>query len=270
MPLLGTRCRWRGGLISTAECVACAETGANPCGYPLSMIRLMTKDRKPDVVGCSATMLEGCPREHGLKANVRWYTDPERTYTRAFGSLMHAGNEFIHGALAEKFSPEVRYARLFNGVKVTAQVDSIYFEDECHAIIRDLKLVPSLAPSELNRKLKHHRVQFSVQRWILAGMGIEVTSIDLDFLTHKGMRQVNLTPEGDPELPNASLLSLEETETYLGERLPNLVAALGGALPDPLSNPQDLWRCNWCDVRPECEYAWGRPIPASLPTPRSA
>lgn len=278
--LHGVRCRWRGTPyveLAREECLRCAQTGANPCGYPLPIIMKMLADRDPKVVNCSATMLGGCPREHGIKKHREWYVEPDRAYTRAYGSLAHAGSEFL--VLGAKDKPpfsnietEVRFGRPFSladGRKttVTAQLDLLHWQEEpTHAVIRDLKLVDTLAPSAIDRKLAHHRIQFSVQRWILEYHAIHVDSIDLDFLSHKGHKTVNLYPEGDPELVYANLMSLGEVETYLQDRIPPLLDALDGGrpLPDPLSDPSQFWRCRNCDVLGLCQQMHGGPIPATI------
>jgi|SRR5579859_994752 len=262
--LSGTRCAWlQPGSeirVETRDCLACASSGKNPCGYPLPMLRLMTRDRDPKVVNCSATMLGGCPREQGIKKHVGWYIHPDKAYTRAFGSVVHIGLEKLHNPGTEAVI-ETRYSREIllkeKKVSVTAQLDALYFEDDTHVLIKDYKVVSTLAPSKLKRKAENYIPQLSIQRWILDHHGIIVTDATLTFIAHDGRRDISLLFEED--FPH--LLSLDETQAYLERRLPALVASLEGNLPPPLDNPADFWRCRYCDVSQECQDRWNVPLP---------
>lgn len=273
--LVGTRCRWLSTEeqdVPTATCVACAATGTNPCNYPLPLIKLMTRDRDPQVVQCSSTMIPGCPREHGLKKRVSYYIQPEAAYTRAFGSLVHLGMEMLHKGEGEA-SVEERYfrtIRLHDGrmVTVSSQVDALYFEQlgfaagapPVRAHIRDYKVVGTLAESKIKLKATSYVPQFSIQRWILEANRIEVVSCNLLFEHQEKQRTVNLYPDGEEEFPDAYLWSSERTEAYLQERLPALVDSLEGRLAPPLV--EETWRCVRCDVQEACVAAYGGPIPA--------
>lgn len=271
--LTGVRCKWRPELradeaatdavVPVADCLACAASGRNPCGYPLPFLTLMTRNRDPQVVSCSATMFGGCYREHGLKLHENYSIDPDEAYTRAFGSLVHLGAESLHrAAQAPDTEIEARYARevvLADGrvLRVTAAMDILHLSpDRQTAQIKDYKAVDSISWSAIQRRLDHHVPQFSVQRWILASHGIEVTDIELVFCAHKGKRNINLYPEGEPEFPNAYIMSLEKTEAYLLERGPRLLDNLAQRYAPPLSSPSEVWRCVRCDVREQCAAHW--------------
>ena len=259
--LTGVRCKWKyspEAVVPVADCVACCATGTNPCGYPLPFITLMTRNRDPRVVSCSATMFGGCAREHGIKLNEDYAIDPDEAYTRAFGSLVHLGAESVHRATAiDNTQVEARYARelvLADGrtLRVTAAMDILHLSpDGQTAQIKDYKAVDSVSYSAISRRLDHHVPQFSIQRWILAGLGITVTDIELVFLHHKGKRNINLYPEGEPEFPNAYIMSLEKTEAYLRARGPALLDSLAGRYAPVLT--QETWRCIKCDVRFQCQ-----------------
>lgn len=263
--LKGTRCCWltpgSEQQIETSACLACAAKGTNPCGYPLPMLRLMTRDRDPKVVSCSATMIPGCPREHGLKKHQDWYVHPDRAYTRAFGSTVHIALEKLHNPMNEAVV-ETRYSRehtLPDGrvVTVTAQLDTLYFVGEKEVVINDYKVVATLAPSKLARKVQNYIPQMSVQRWLVEHYGFRAVDVTLTFLSHEGRRVVSLLDdESDTALWTAS-----ETEQYLDARLPALVASLDGNLTDPLSDPDEFWRCRYCDCQTLCEQQWGKPLP---------
>ena len=266
--LTGVRCKWRpeirdagavDGVVTVPECSACSASGANPCGYPLPFIKLMTRNRDPEVVSCSATMFGGCYREHGLKLNEDYSIDPDEAYTRAFGSLVHLGAETLHeGAGAAGTQVEARFARVLHlddgrTLRVTAAMDILHLSpDGQTAQIKDYKAVDSISYSAIARRLDHHVPQFSIQRWILAAHGITVTDIELIFLHHKGKRNINLYPEGEPEFPNAYIMSLEKTEAYLRERGPRLLDNLAQRYSPVLTDPRETWRCVRCDVRREC------------------
>lgn len=278
--LTQVRCRWlpeHGGeerLVSVGACRACALSGTNPCKLPLPIILHATNDRNPAVVRASATMLDGCAREQALKANHEWAINPERAYTRSYGSLVHGGAEVVV-SLARcsdqvpegQVTEEQRYRRPYvlpdgRTATVTAQLDLLFKLPDGTYAIEDYKAVASLGNATLTRKVEHYIPQFSIQRWILAGMGWEVSRIDLHFLTQTKPRRVNLYPDGDAEIPSARLMSLEEVELYFDERLPALFDGLeGGVLPPPLTERDELWRCRYCDVASLCQELADGPVP---------
>lgn len=268
MPLTHVRCRWldprQEQKVEVTYCRACCAGGENPCGLPVPVIAQVTADRDPDVVQCSATMFGGCPREHGLKKREDYSVAPDEAYTRAFGSLVHLGAETLHRQQGSPVVLEKRYKRellLSDGrvMTVTAQVDVLHQLDPATVIIKDYKAVPSVSDSDIARRLPHHIPQFSIQRWILAAHALTVARVDLIFLSHKAPRVVNLYPDGEPEFPDAYLMSLEKTERYLLAKGPILLDNLEGRLSAPLTS--DTWKCKRCDVRAECVRAYGRPIP---------
>lgn len=270
--LTQVRCRWLNGQeqkVSVADCRACALTGKNPCTFPLPILLKVTSDRDPAVVQQSATMFSGCAREHAIKAHSSWSIDPERAYTRAYGSVFHEEADIIVSLAQDPLiETEHRYSRPYTlpdgrTAIVTAQLDVLYKVGQNTYTIQDYKVVDSVSDSALNRKVSHYVPQFSIQRWILAGHGMEVTRVDLHFLTQKKPRKINLFPDGDAAIPFASLMTLEETELYFDERLPALVDGLSGvALPGPLTSPSEWWRCRYCDVQDECRQLWGSELPA--------
>lgn len=269
--LSGVRCRWltdEEQIVEKRACVACAASGRNPCGYALPLIKLMVRDRDPAVVGLSSTTFSGCPREAGLKKHRAWAIDPDRAYTRSFGSLVHLNAELLGKADIEG-SIEQRYGRPFTlpdgrVVSVTAQVDALFLEEDgVHARILDYKTTESVSDGTLRKKITDYVPQFSIQRWILeTAHGLVIESVNLDFLAQKAHRLINLYPYGEPEFPSAVLWSHTQTEDYLRRRGPALADALDGHLPPPLTDPSVFWKCRYCDVRRECEESWGRPLPA--------
>ena len=271
--LAGVRCKWllpgEELDIPTEDCRGCASTGRNPCGYPYPFIHIMTRDRDPKVVSCSATMFEGCPREHGLKKDFDYYVRPEEAHTRAFGSMVHFAAETIHAADEHSGAAVVegRYARtlsLRDGrvMRVTAAMDMLHIDErDMSAIIKDYKVVDSVSDSAISRRLDRYVPQFSIQKWILASHGITVQEIELAFFAHKAKRNVNLFPHGEPEFPNAYVMNEAQTERYLLERGPVLLDSLSGHYPPPLTDRSVTWMCRRCDVRDICCDLYGGTIP---------
>lgn len=275
--LAGVRCTWLepGKTLqpSCSACRACALSGRNPCGLPVPIIFQATQDRDPKVVQQSATMFAGCPREHAIKKHHAWYIDPQRAYTRAIGSLFHKGAEMLvelkkEGDDLSQFETEKRYYRDFlladgRTVTISAQLDVLIEEPDGSYIIQDYKVTDSLAPRTLARKVSHYISQFSIQRWILAGMGKTVSRVDLHFMIHKDHRRINLFPDGEESMPEACLMSLEETELYLDDLLPTLVDGLEGTkIPPVITDSADYWRCRYCDVADICQQLYGKQLPA--------
>lgn len=270
--LAGVRCTWlEPGQVtfqSTLACQGCALSGRNPCGLPAPVIFQVTRERDPDVVRCSSTMLGGCPREHAIKKHHAWFVDPKRTYTRAIGTLTHRGAEESMLSQSSKFETERRYYRDFSlpdgrVATVSAALDVLIEEPDGTFIIQDYKTTASLALSKLRRKVADYVPQFSIQRWILAGQSKTVSRVDLHFMAHTGNRRINLFPDGEADIPEATLMSLEETELYFDERLPALLDGLEGAkLPPVLDDPAAYWRCAYCDVKERCQELAGSPLPA--------
>jgi hypothetical protein len=271
--ITAVKCRWLipgiEQFIPVEACHACADDGRNPCGYPAPLIQVMTRNRPPEEVAASSTMFGSCLRQQGIQVHEDYAVDPDTSYTRAFGTLVHTGAETIHKNRLGTAQVEQRYRRTLvlndgRSMTVTAAMDILHVDSKTgHAVIRDYKVVPSISNSEVGRRLAHHVPQFSIQRWILDAQGIIVDDIDLIFLSHKGRRVVNLFPEGDPELPNSYVMNFAATERYLQERGPELLDNLTGEYSEPLSDRETLWRCNYCDVRAQCEALYGKPIPAS-------
>lgn len=271
--LAGVRCRWRSGdnteeIYSVEECLSCAATGANPCGYPYPTLALMFRERNPDVVQCSATMFGGCAREQGIKKHVDYTLNPEQVYTRMFGSAVHFALEKGSAPAEPHLQVEQRFSRKIvlldeRVMIVTAALDALYSaEGSTNVRIKDYKVVESITDSALMRKLAWYIPQFSIQRWILEGCGRHVEDIELVFLTHKGKRNINLYPDGEPEFPDARIWSLERTEEFLREKGPALLSSLESieTLAPPLT--EGTWKCHRCDVLAQCTALYGKPIPA--------
>jgi hypothetical protein len=53
------------------------------------------------------------------------------------------------------------------------------------------------------------------------------------------------------------LLSIEEAERFLTERV---TLAVQSDLPPVLTEPADLWQCDYCPARTECEHIHGGPV----------
>lgn len=280
--LKGTRCIWltpgTTKKVPTQDCLACARRGGNPCGYPLPVIQQVLTDRDPEVVQCSATMIAGCAREQGLKKHLEWFVNPEEAYTRAHGSLLHLGAEHrtekMRGILTEHRLSHPFQLRDGRTVTVTAQIDIAHADGIGTGLwsevsIVDYKTVSSLAPSKLRTKVKAYIPQLSIQRWLFEQEGNWVNNVSLVFMTHENRRVVQYAVRDMPaaqalppseDYPEAVLMTLEETEAYLQERLPALANSLAEDYADPLP-PSEGWRCRRCDVRSQCEALYGRPLP---------
>ena len=91
-----------------------------------------------------------------------------------------------------------------------------------------------------------HALQLSLYRLLLHRHRIEVDHGELVYQDMDTQRRVPV-----------ELLSLEEAERYLIERV---TLALQVDLPPILTDPEEVWQCDWCPVRVACEQRHGSPV----------
>jgi predicted RNA-binding Zn-ribbon protein involved in translation (DUF1610 family) len=228
----------------------------------------------------SATELAGCPRQVILKDQEPYDIEPSRAYWLFRGQLGHKiVEEYTHGeAIVER-----RFHAPLSGMLLTGQPDVVYPErgvvvdykttkrvpqrrkvyacPECEVVLRDgqwkarkgtLLDCPECgaawdahdigyhyAPA---RPYDSHIIQLSIYRWLLAQNDVAVDAGEIVYLSMAQTLRLSV-----------ELWPVEQTATYLSKRVAGLLETGPDHLPYGIwDNPDEKWRCTYCDVKPAC------------------
>jgi hypothetical protein len=282
MPLTGFECEADAPVktvVSASECQACARRGALPgCSLTAPVVRGMVNGLRPETFGLTVTTLLGCPRRRRLQQTEPYTLRPSELWWAYRGQLMHgvaaeyAGDD-PHG-IAER-----RFSMLVGEVEVSGQPDLVLIDRRHLVDYKTTRTVPrpqrtwscphsrrvirtgafawrrkwmpcphcsqqqhlarDIETSGPPRPYPRHVQQLSLYRLILWENGIEVETAELVYMDMQ--QQLRLPVE---------LCSLVEARAQLEARL---ALHRQVSLPTVLTNPGDLWECDYCPVRAACE-----------------
>jgi len=243
---------------------------------------------RPDGFGVTATTLLGCPRKYRLMQCEPYALKPSESWWAYRGQLMHGVSESYAGADAHVLA-ETRFSMLLghNGteMEISGQPDLVYL-DRAHLVdYKTTKRVPGPwrvwtcpetgevlreaqfawrnklmdcplcgephAARAIERKYPprpypRHAAQLNLYALLLAENGVEVESAEVVYQSMAA--QLRLPVE---------LWPLDETRALAETRL---ALFLQPDLPGVLSNPTELWECDYCPVRGACELTHGGPV----------
>ena len=202
----------------------------------------------------SITELMECPRALWLKKKKDFYVKPSSAYWAFRGQMAHSIMEA--GALPDDLVEKRLYATL-GGYRVSGQYD----------LIRPPKIIDyktcKKVPGDVN---PNHRIQLSCYRWLSSQQPDPVT------ITHGEICYMDMSQHITLQV---SLMSLEETEAWMKERLVTLseIIAKDDEAPkfENHFNPRN-WKCgnseqwSYCEVRKLCTHGQG--LTEEEPKPR--
>ena len=233
----------QGGEIPVEEALAHSRTPDCNYNYPLLKAMVQQEDTR-----ISATRLANCPRKMALKRRVNYTVDPESAWKMLRGSIFHKGLEYLEDSDAVR---EVELERSLVGtlgywwtgipfigpVTINGRLDLAYPDQ---GVIVDWKSTDR-RPS---RPKDQHIAQLSIYTWLARSRGWEFHTGEIVYFTMKYVRRFT-----------AELWSEADTESYIRERLPALLAAYDDGAPlAPAMGPNhpDFFMCSNCEVAREC------------------
>jgi CRISPR/Cas system-associated exonuclease Cas4 (RecB family) len=274
--------------ITIDACLQCAREGALPgCHQTAPVIAGIVRGLRPDSFGLTVTTLISCVRKTRLMREVPYWLKPSESYWAYRGTLMH-GVAALYAAEADQIIAEQRFAMLVETldgrlVEVTGQPDLVLLDQARILDFKTTKSVPtgwrsymcpeteqviSEGPYALRRRFivcpycrlgqhevkaieviseprakAQHVLQLSLYRLLLHRHGIEVTAGEIVYQDMDTQRRIPV-----------DLMSLADAERYLRERV-TLATQL--ELPSVLTDEEELWQCDYCPVRDECERQHG-------------
>lgn len=285
MPFAGYICKHRGEVVSPQECEACARRGA-PAACPLTapVVAGMTLGIRRNE-GFTATELLGCLRKVRLKRVHKYGLDPEELYWAFRGQLMHevakrwvrdsdenaiAEQRFIADVFldAEPISGQPDLVYLDRGhvvdYKTTRRLPGEWLTYHCqkcgevmhsseYVIRKDVQVYEcphcgsphdyaarqAGLTKSTPRARKSHAAQINVYAWILAQHDTIIRSGEIVYLDMGGMVRCTVV-----------IWPLPQT-VELVEQAYNIL--LADQLPDKITDPEELWQCDYCPVRRICE-----------------
>lgn len=290
MPFDGFLCEMTAEPVSGPECLACARAGAPGCPMTAPVVKGILDGIRPDDFGLTVTTLLGCPRKERLKRVWPYRLKPSESWWAYRGQLMHGiAYEFARGdanAIAEtRFSMPVEKA-LGETITISGQPDLVFVDrrhtvdykttkrvprpwltftcPETGALIREGQWEPRgktiacphcQAGEHPKKEAKHvgpprayrrHAQQASLYRLLLWENGIEVETAEI---VYQSMSEQVRIP--------VDLLPIPEARALLEARVARHTCE---GLPGVLTDPGEVWECDWCALRSRCEALHGGPV----------
>jgi hypothetical protein len=224
-------------------------------GFPyeilLGMYNNLVKVRPSEI---TITALLHCSRKNQLERGAEYYADPRTNYPAYRGTVIHSMMETDPdpSAIVEK-----RYSREFEGTTISGGVDwwrpyggGLFPRN----LLRDFKSVVEL-PKYYSAYTTHQQ-QINLYRWLL-DLDPEKTDMEIVYISMDGVKIIPLKAGGETKggrrIAN-QVWTTEQAESFFRERLPLLQRDL---LPYREVPDEDLWLCQYCEVRSLCyRKAW--------------
>lgn len=289
MPFVGFHCvadEPAQAIVSSDYCCACARRGALAgCSLTAPVAKGIVQSLRTEDFGLTVTTLLGCPRKHRLQAEQPYLLRPTELWWAYRGQLMHGiAAEYARAdtnAIAER-----RFSLLVGETEVSGQPDLVLVDrrhlidykttqavpgpariwtcPETQRVIRESAFgwrsnwmacphcttrrhpAKAIEASGGPRPYPRHTQQVSLYRLLLWENGLEVDTAEI---VYQDMRQQLRLP--------VNLMSLSEARTLLEIRVEQHTQP---DLPGVLTAPEELWECDYCPVRSECERLHGAPV----------
>jgi CRISPR/Cas system-associated exonuclease Cas4 (RecB family) len=291
MSIAGFLCDATDMPVTIEDCLACARSGALPgCHQTAPAIAGIVRGLRPDDFGLTVTTLIGCARKARLMRETPYWLKPSESYWAYRGQLLH-GVAARYAADDPQAIAEQRFTMtidLLDGqsIAVSGQPDLVLIDQRKLVDYKTAKAVPTgwrsyvcpetdqliaEGPYALRRKSidcphctlgshltksietigpprakLHHVLQLSLYRLLLHRNGIEVDRGEVLYVDMDKQCRIPI-----------DLLSLAEAERYLRERV---ALAVQSDLPPILTDPEEVWQCDWCPTRAACEQRHGGPV----------
>ncbi len=299
MPLGGFICDVLDAPVAAHDCLACARSGALPgCHQTAPVIAGIMRGLRPDDpaaankagLGLTVTTLIGCARKARLMRDTMYWLKPSHSYWAYRGQLMH-GVAAQYADEADRVIAEKRFAMMVNThdgqlVEVTGQPDLVLVDRKHIIDFKTIKSVPtgwrSYVCPETDRVISEgvyalrrkwidcphcrlgrheaktieliqeprarpqHALQLSLYRLLLHRNGVEVNTGEVLYQDMDTQRRIVV-----------ELMRLEDAERYLIDRVS---LARQSDLPPVLIDDDELWQCDFCPARDECERLHGGPV----------
>ena len=290
MSFAGFICEVTDEPVTPAACMACARSGPLP-GCPMSapVVKGILDGLRPDDFGVTVTTLLGCTRKQRLKIEFDYHTRPHELWWAYRGQLMH-GIAAAYAASDPHAIAERRFTMVLEAndgfVEISGQPDLVYTDrgllvdykttkavpgpwrtytcPETEAVIREGPFAwrnkyitcPHCPDGEhvarevlhegLPRPYRSHVQQVSAYRLLMAENDVTVERAQI---IYQDMRE---------QLPiEVELLPLDETLALLQERLALFTSP---EFPPVITDPDEVWQCDYCPVRGVCERLHGGPV----------
>lgn len=292
MAFAGFYCEVTEQPVATEQCLTCARAGALAgCPMTAPVIKGILSNLRPDNFGLTVTTLLGCPRKERLKQLHSYWLKPTELWWAYRGQLMHGiAAQYIAGD-ANAFA-EMRLAALFPSgnsdelAEITGQPDLVLLDlkklvdhkttksvpgpwrtwlcPETGAVIRESSfawrnkmmacphcetgshIAREIVVESAPRAYGRHVQQVSLYALLLAENGIQVESAEIVYQDMSAQLRVPV-----------DLMPRDEAIELLQNRLR---LHLQPNIPEVLTNPTDLWECDFCPVRSPCEMMYGGPV----------
>jgi len=277
-------------IVSPNDCLACARLGARPgCPMTAPVIKGILSGLRPDDFGLTVTTLLSCPRKERLKQRHAYHLKPTELWWAYRGQLMHGiAAQYIEGD-PNAFA-ETRLSALIplDGelVEVSGQPDLVLLDlmhlvdyktsksvpgpwrtwlcPETGAVIRQSAfawrnkmincphcesgshVAREVMIESAPRAYLKHELQVSLYALLLAENGIEVQTAEIVYQDMATQLRVAVDL-----LPREQAVALAQSR---------LRFHLQADIPDVLTAPEDLWECDYCPVRRQCEMMYGGPV----------
>lgn len=221
-------------------------------GFPyeilLGMYQNLVKVRPAEI---TVTQLLHCARKNQLEKTTDFYADPRTNYPAYRGTIIHS--------IMERNAPmnaqvEQRYAREYEGVLISGGIDWSMSVAHGRTLLRDFKSVVDL-PKYYSAYTTHQQ-QINLYRWLLH-LDPDKTDMEIVYISMDGVKIIPIKAGGETKggrkIAN-QVWSDEQVESFIRQRLPLLQQDL---LPYRLVPDEDLWLCDYCEVRQLCyRKAW--------------
>ncbi len=285
MPFSGFVCEADGSPITPDHCLACARNGARPgCHMTAPVVKGILDGMRPEGFGLTVTLLLSCARKARLMQEVDYRLKPSEAWWAYRGQLMH-GIAAEYAAGDPDAVAETRFSMLVGDQTITGQPDLVLIDQnrlldykttkripgpwrvwacpQTGEVIREGQFAwrskwmdcPSCGESHIAaeietvgepRPYRRHVEQVSLYRLLMWESGI---AIEMAEICYQDMATQLRVP--------VDLLPLDEARALLEQRVALFTQ---GELPNILTDPDDLWECDWCPVRARCEELHGGPV----------
>jgi len=245
MGLIGIHCPYKRKDISMQDCLECARTQQNPCGYPAEVVEgikfFNESENRKDMV--SATAILGCMRSIYLGQTNDYYAPLDSLYWSFRGQLGHLLCEKFKqgGAITEK-----RFRRTVGKIKISGKMDVIYPDLK---LIRDFKTTKAVPRKDT--PYENHILQTNIYKWILAKPDneepIEIDKLKVTYFDMKETKTVDCPLMEEAEIEKKVLAN--------GAILQNAFDT--GEIPEVKEDYPTDWQCNgYCPVAGMCSKIW--------------
>ncbi len=285
----GFICEVTAEMVTPADCLACARSGAPGCSMTAPVVRGILSNMRPADFGLTVTTLLGCARKARLKRAHPYWLKPSELWWSYRGQLLH--NVAAQYALEDRHAiAEQRFSMLVqaNGqvIEITGQPDLVLTDLGVLVDYKTTKRMPQpwktytcpitgkvIQDSQWAVRTKYidcpfcedgrhiakdvlklgkpqayqgHIQQVSVYALMLRENGIPVQTAEIVYQDMAGQLRIPV-----------DLLPAEQVWALLEERV---TLHTQPELPGIITDPEQAWSCDFCEVRSVCESLHGSPV----------